>query len=282
MRREEYYEVNGCKIYVEILGSGYPLFILHGGPGLDLNIFGDYLDSLSETFELIYVDQRGQGKSSDVSEETITTKQSAADIVKLAEILNHEKYAIMGHSYGAFVALEHAVNFPGDAEYIILLNTIDSVKRMKEYQNKPLDLPDALIKAQQNYMNQLQKSETPEDANEALGALLPFYFNYPTDFDLIEDFKIRTIKLQFRPDILYSETGQKYGNFDLLGKLDTIASNVLIVSGDNDYICRPYVSKEMNVEIKGSKLIVYEQTGHMSYVERNKEILYEIRSFISK
>ena len=33
----------------------------------------------------------------------------------LARALRLERYAVLGHSYGAFVALQNAVDFPGQA-----------------------------------------------------------------------------------------------------------------------------------------------------------------------
>ncbi|MEO5887293.1 MAG: alpha/beta hydrolase, partial [Anaerolineales bacterium] len=44
-------------------GEGHPLFVVHGGPGLDHHMFGDYLDPLSDQFRLILVDLRANGLS---------------------------------------------------------------------------------------------------------------------------------------------------------------------------------------------------------------------------
>ena len=39
----------------------------------------------------------------------------AQDVGELADALGLARYAVLGHSYGAFVALQHAADFPGQA-----------------------------------------------------------------------------------------------------------------------------------------------------------------------
>ena len=43
--------------------GGLPLLVLHGGPGLDHTMFGSHLDALAETYRLVLVDGREQGRS---------------------------------------------------------------------------------------------------------------------------------------------------------------------------------------------------------------------------
>src|SRR4051812_28669786 len=43
---------DGCNLNVEEVGSGFPLIVLHGGPGLDHSMFRPYLDSLGDEFRL--------------------------------------------------------------------------------------------------------------------------------------------------------------------------------------------------------------------------------------
>jgi len=57
---------DGGVLNVVELGSqkGYPLMLLHGGPGLDHHEFRPWLDPLADMgFRLLYVDERGQGDS---------------------------------------------------------------------------------------------------------------------------------------------------------------------------------------------------------------------------
>src|SRR5512141_3120405 len=104
---EHLVDIGDTRLNVAERGEGYPLMIFHGGPGLDNHEFADYLDPLCDQFRLILVDQRAQGKSDVCPESTWTLEQMAKDIVLLSEALQLKKYAVLGHSYGAFVVLQN-------------------------------------------------------------------------------------------------------------------------------------------------------------------------------
>ena len=117
----ELVEAGGTRLFVSQRGDGaLPLFVLHGGPGLDHTMFGHHLDGLSDVCRLLFVDQRSQGRSDPAPAETWTLERMAADIEALAQSLELERYAVLGHSFGAFVALQHAVDFSGRPEASII------------------------------------------------------------------------------------------------------------------------------------------------------------------
>ena len=97
MRKSSYVEIRDTRLYIERIGEGYPIIILHGGFGFDMRFFDDCLDPLGEYFELIYVDLRGQGLSDEVSLETITLDNMALDVVELAKMLDVTQPAASQH-----------------------------------------------------------------------------------------------------------------------------------------------------------------------------------------
>ena len=60
-------EVADTRLFVSERGrqEGFPLVVLHGGPGLDHHMFADYLDPIAAAtrYRLILVDERAQGRS---------------------------------------------------------------------------------------------------------------------------------------------------------------------------------------------------------------------------
>ena len=56
--------MNDTALFFERFGSGLPLLVMHGGPGLDHSYFRPWLDPLGAFAELIYDDHRGNGRSS--------------------------------------------------------------------------------------------------------------------------------------------------------------------------------------------------------------------------
>ncbi|HEX5898194.1 MAG TPA: alpha/beta fold hydrolase, partial [Solirubrobacteraceae bacterium] len=107
-------DVGDTRLHVTERGEGdLPLFVLHGGPGLDHTMFGSYLDALGDRCRLLLVDERGTGRSEPAPPGTWALAHHAADVEAMAGALGLERYAVLGHSYGAFIALQHAVDFPG-------------------------------------------------------------------------------------------------------------------------------------------------------------------------
>src|SRR2546430_16397007 len=110
---------DGYNMNVEEVGSGFPLIVLHGGPGLDHSMFRPYLDSLGDDFRLLYVDERGQGRSERVDPTTLSLEVFARDVELLAEALELDEFALLGHSFGAIVTTWHATEIGTAAAYVI-------------------------------------------------------------------------------------------------------------------------------------------------------------------
>lgn len=64
---------NASSLYSRDVGQGAPIIVLHGGPDFETSYLLPDLDRLSDSYRLIYYDQRGRGKSADrVTPEEIT------------------------------------------------------------------------------------------------------------------------------------------------------------------------------------------------------------------
>ena len=128
--------IDGARIFYLPVGAegNYPLIVLHGGPGLDHTEMHPWMDSLADTFRLIYVDQRGQGRSERVDPATLSLSRFAEDVSKLAAALGLRQYALLGHSYGSFVTLAHAVERGDASHYIISGGTASFTKTAPEIQ----------------------------------------------------------------------------------------------------------------------------------------------------
>src|SRR5689334_24933465 len=90
---------DGGVLNVVELGSqkGYPLMLLHGGPGLDHHEFRPWLDPLADMgFRLLYVDERGQGDSPRVDPASLTLQIFAHDIDRLARAMELGAYGVLG------------------------------------------------------------------------------------------------------------------------------------------------------------------------------------------
>src|SRR5262249_53147639 len=73
-QQEGFVDAHGVLIYYKVLGRGEPLMIVHGGPGASHDYFLPYLLPLARHNKLVFIDERGSGRSEkleDVSKYTV-------------------------------------------------------------------------------------------------------------------------------------------------------------------------------------------------------------------
>src|SRR5215470_5190854 len=126
--------IDGVRVFYESVGGeeNYPLILLHGGPGLDHTYLQPWYDVLADAFRLLYVDLRGHGRSERVDPSTVSLRVFADDVSHLAAALHLERYAVLGQSYGAFVALAHAIEHGAASHYILSNGTASFSKTAPE------------------------------------------------------------------------------------------------------------------------------------------------------
>lgn len=105
-------------IYYEIYGKGEPLFLLHGNGG-SIDAFTKEIPELSKYFQVIAMDTRAQGKSTDTSTEPLTYIKFADDVKALADELGFRKINILGWSDGGNTGLEFAIRYPDTVGRVI-------------------------------------------------------------------------------------------------------------------------------------------------------------------
>ncbi|MCV6593558.1 MAG: alpha/beta fold hydrolase, partial [Silicimonas sp.] len=100
-------EVNGAELYCESIGSGPAILMMHGGLGLSHDYLRPYFDRLAATHTVVFYDHFGNGRSAkpaDYAEMSFDRLTSDADALMTA--LGHERFTLIGHSYGGFIAQE--------------------------------------------------------------------------------------------------------------------------------------------------------------------------------
>jgi proline iminopeptidase len=272
--------VGDTRLYVVERGSGYPLIVLHGGPGLDHRMFGDYLDPLTDTVRLVLVDQRAQGRSERPPQQTWTLEQMAADVDALARSLELERYGVLGHSYGAFVALQNAVDFPGAAERTIVSSGLPSARFLGELDAtlaafEPVELRERVTSSWEREKH----VQRQEEVTTLLHDQLPFHFCNPRDA-VIADYERRTTGAAYSPEVLRHFANEHYGGIEVEDRLSEIPQPVLVLAGRHDRTCPVAAAEAIAAGIPSSELVVFEHSGHMTFVEENERYLRVVREFL--
>lgn len=98
--------------------------VLHGGPGFDHSLYKEDLWRLTDVAQVLYLDQRGHGRSAgELDEEGWSLERWADDVRALCDALGVERPVVWGHSFGSFVAAAYAARHPDHAGGLVLQST---------------------------------------------------------------------------------------------------------------------------------------------------------------
>ncbi len=114
--------IRGVSLFVEVIGHGVPLVLMHGGPALDYTTMLP-LQVLADQFTLVFYDHRCNGHSEGAEVSSMTMENLTADADALRQALGFDKWAVLGHSFGGNVALEYALRYPQHISHLVLINT---------------------------------------------------------------------------------------------------------------------------------------------------------------
>ena len=116
-----YAEVNGIRLYHEIYGQGEPLLLIHGG----LTTIGEmqgWVQTLAETSQVIAVEMQGHGRTAD-TDRPMSFMTMGDDIAALLDHLRVPKACLVGHSFGAAIALRTAVQHPQKVRRLVVISS---------------------------------------------------------------------------------------------------------------------------------------------------------------
>ncbi|HHF43291.1 MAG TPA: alpha/beta fold hydrolase, partial [Candidatus Aminicenantes bacterium] len=117
-------DIGDVRLYVEEEGRGRPLVLLHGGPGATHHYFHPWFSLAKKFARLIYYDQRGCGLSEfKPGPEGYSVFQAVDDLEALRKALGIDKWVVLGHSYGGFLAQFYTLVYPEHVAGLILVGS---------------------------------------------------------------------------------------------------------------------------------------------------------------
>lgn len=263
---------DGVSLNVEEVGDGFPLVVLHGGPGLDHRMFRPYLDPLGEEFRLLYIDERGQGLSERVDPATLSLERFARDVDLLADALELERFALLGHSFGAIIATWHATELGTAAAYVISGGGESSAALMADVEASLEALGPGGAAIAESWERE-KSVETEDKLRELIMIQMPFHFAGEVPPGYVDD----TV---FSPDVLRHFANVGYGDFDYTDALAGVRAPTLVIVGEHDRTTTPRAARVLHEGIPGSRLEVIPGVGHMSFVEAPDDYLVRVRRFL--
>jgi len=202
------------------------LLLLHGGPGMDHSLFKPAFSALAEDAQLVYLDQRGHGRSDPAPAQQCRLAVWADDVRELCDALGIVRPVVLGVSFGGFVALSYAVRHPDHAGGLILSNTrahtdLDNIAAAFAR----LGGPDAGACARAFWAG-----PSWESLSNYLSICAPLYMGVVSD-------RLRSARIRGNPELMLEWIGAEHPHYDLLSELQRIRCPTLVLAGSDDPIC---------------------------------------------
>ena len=282
-QQEGFVDAHGVLIYYVAFGTGSPLVIVHGGPGADHTYFLPHLLPLARTHRLIFIDERGSGRSQRLQDASKYTVESMVEDIEDVRVALHlGKISLLGHSCGGVLAEAYALKYQQNLSHLILNSTFPSTRQMNEVlAREKAQMPPAKL-ARLNELEQAglfgkgeiwEHGRYPAEYETLAWGPGYFPFLYGARPDSNYDPAAGNAPTNWE---LYREMWGSHGEFiidgnlssvEYLDRLPTIHVPTLVLVGDHDE-CDPYLSKEMHEKIAASQLVVLPNSGHMNFVDQ--------------
>jgi proline iminopeptidase len=270
-------------LYWAVYGpDGAPrLLVLHGGPGAHHDYLLPQMLQLADSYELIFYDQRGGGRSKTDDRTPITWRTHVEDLDHVIGELGLDPVTIVGYSWGGLLAILYAIEAAaGRTRHrptrLVLIDPAPVTRAYREdfereFLRRQSDAAVGKLRADLASSG-LRERDPDAYRQRAFELSVAGYFADPAATHDLTPFRV-TGRVQ-------QSVWESLGQYNLLapGQLDSIVVPTLIVHGRQDPI--PLASSEAAANAMGAQLVVIENAGHVPYVEQPQALFTAVRDFL--
>lgn len=277
---ERYVSANGISLWTATQGSGPPVVLCHGGPGI-YDYLGPVAAMIDDLASVHRYDQRGCGRSEHRCPYDVAT--FVADLDALRAHWGYDAWTVIGHSWGATLALLYAIQYPERIARLVYLSGtgIDPAWHREYRRNREAKLP-PVERERLIHLNRRRRTakgaelariheerstllETTEYYEATRLGDIPRYDRFPINYSLNAALGKELKRME--------ETGK------LPAQVSRIAVPTLVLDGEGDP--RPgWARAQIAQLIPGSHHVTIARAGHEPWVERPKATAQALRQFL--
>jgi 3-oxoadipate enol-lactonase len=244
-------------------GVGRPVVLIHGYP-FNRSLWNEQVEALSNSYRVIVPDLRGFGET-DASTGTATMNRMAQDVGQLLDHLRISQAVIGGLSMGGYVALAFYKQFPSRVRTLVLADTRAQADTEEAKQTRAQQAEKALSEGMAGIADaMLPKLLTPETVSKRPEVVK----------------RVRDMMLKTKPEGAAAALLGMAEREDQTELLSRVTSPTLILVGAEDAITPVADSEKMRDCIAGSRLVVLENAGHVSNLERTEQFNEALLKFL--
>ena len=284
-RQEGHVDVGPGRVWYESAGDGpRTLLLLHGGPGGNSADLEPLLVLAEDGYRVVRYNQLGSYRSDQPAEPSLwRVSRFVAEVETVRRTLGLGRIHLLGQSWGAMLALEYALHHQEHLRSLILASgaasTAECLAGMDAWRRElPDDLQATMAKheATGNYDH--------PDYEAALQVLYRRNFcrvwPYPQPVvDAGSQMAMPVYTTMWGPNE-FTCTGN-LREWDRTDRLGEIGVPTLITCGRYDEV-RPSCAETLHRGIRGSELVIFEESAHLAHLEEPERYLDVLRGFLGR
>jgi proline iminopeptidase len=277
---EAFVDANGAALWTTTRGGGDPVLLVHGGPGI-CDYLAPVADMLADMATVHRFEQRGCGRSPETLPIDIDTL--VADIEALRLAWGHERWALVGHSWGATLALLYAMAHPDRVTKLVYASGVGITEEWKpEFRRNRegrlteregarwAEIAERIVAGDRDPTLETESMEFLVKTDFADPSRLPNtprpFFAYPTN-------RIVNVRLN-------TEWTRLVNSGVLPRRARALRVSTLVLHGAGDP--RPaWPARELAELIPGARFVLLDDVGHEPFWERPEPFREHLRGFLA-
>lgn len=245
----------------------------------DLGGASDYflpeMEPLGESFQIIFYDQTGCGKSEVEKGHSYSIDDEVNNLEEIRKTLNLEKMTLFGESWGSILALSYAAKHPDRIHKLILTAAVGlTSKDYRAFKENLLRKPRFYKKMLLGYYS--LSSLLGVDSSRKLEQLLDPHYVYSVD-----TLKKKTT-ISYNQDALKHIGKELDHHYNLIPSLPVFRSlPIMIAQGSQDILPPDYIKANVLVHLNNAILHEVEESGHWTILEQPEKMIAITHEFMS-
>lgn len=283
--------INGVRLWYRVAGRADgrmpPVVFLHGGPGQGSVHFASLAGSAMERrMRMVYLDQRGSGLSERPANRAYSMNLLVADIEGVREKLGVPRIVVVGHSFGAALALEYAAHYPRRTAGVVIAAGL---------WNAPMQIP-LRCRSTVARFPEVARRMMGDSAATAGGGACDWEWKLPgaereamNNALMFPDSAVR-----IRMDSAQAASGQR--NTGELGSalfrqgllryrfagVRRVTAPVLVIAGRHDGTAVSEGLRQLVRELPHARFVEYENSGHFVYLDETERFVRDVAEFVAQ
>lgn len=300
----DYWQVSSdIRLYHFSTGQGEDVLFLHGGPATPPYKPFPGIDRLGKNYRIHFYHQRGCGFSTRPIQElagsdfervnqairTLGIQENIADVERIRRILGRERITLIGHSFGGFLAMLYALEFPERVKALVLiapanLLSLPPSEEADLYTVIGKNLNPAEQKEFMAYRDELMNfGRTAKKSDAELTAFNNRFIDFYAKAGGLKDVP-ESMSHAFRPEgtggwamqAIFFSLGARY---DYRSRIKELRIPTLVLHGKRDLIPEE-TSAAVAALIPGARLHLIENAGHMPFANEPEEFAQTVTEFL--